>query len=191
MCPTAIAAPDAAVASAATACPARPAPSSRAIRATSTTTRAIARADGIRSPRGSAPNAHSERRPSSGVSADRHNPKRDVEPRRGSTARRDSRTGWPPQRAAVPPRLRPEERRPGDSRSLATHDQPTASRTSGVTDLERDSPESRSRCRARPSPREALRHGEYRGGLDALQAEVAMVVGFNDFLEGIYGSFGI
>ena len=44
-CPTAIAAPDAAVASAATACPARPAPSSRAIRATSTTTRAIATAD--------------------------------------------------------------------------------------------------------------------------------------------------
>ena len=68
-CPTAIAAPDAAVASAATACPARPAPSSRAIRATSTTTRAIATADSIRRPRGSVPNAHSEKRPSSGVRA--------------------------------------------------------------------------------------------------------------------------
>ena len=67
--PTAIATPEAAVASAATAWPARSAPSSRAIRATSTTTRAIAIADNIRSPRGSSPNIHSDSRPSSGVSA--------------------------------------------------------------------------------------------------------------------------
>ena len=130
-CPTAIAAADAAVASAATACPARPAPSSRAISATSTTTSAMATADTIRSPRGSAAEhplreaAEQRRQGRLVVVPPGRMPGRNAEVQLVAVV-------------AVPVRRRNEQQqlggrdrkheRPGDSRSPTTHGRPTVSR---------------------------------------------------------------
>ena len=194
-CPTAIAAPDAAVASAATACPARPAPSSRAIKATSTTTRlsqrptrSVVRA-GLR--RTSIP--RSGRAAESGP-ADRRIPKRDVGQRRGSTARRGgSRNGSPSQRAAAARRPRPEARATRRLGSPTTHHRPTVSRPPPLPTPRDDgirlgpapgpalsqtltSSLSRARLHARRSPsppRSSWRWGPGRGGPGVTAAVVA------------------